>query len=318
MRADRLVSILLLLQTKGRATTAELARRLEVSPRTIHRDMEALSAAGVPLYAERGSAGGWRMLEEYRTNLTGLSPAEITALFALKPSKLLDDLGLGRSVEHALIKMLAALPDAQRQGAEYARQRILVDLQRHQEEVPLLPTLQEAVWQDRKLWMSYQTADGTTSERTLDPLGLVVRGSVWYLVASREGQLRSYRVSRVLEARVLAQPSERPADFDLETYWRRARDEYRAQIPSYAVRVRIRERALARANPASHWGKLESTRPLEAGWLEARLVFEFDEYALSWVLSVGAAVEVLEPTELRRQVTAALREALEGYQAGPG
>lgn len=318
MRANRLVSILLLLQTKGHATTAELARRLEVSPRTIHRDMEALSAAGVPLYAERGSAGGWRMLEEYRTNLTGLSPAEITALFALKPTKLLDDLGLGQSVEHALIKMLAALPAAQRQGAEYARQRILVDLQRHQEEVPLLPTLQEAVWQDRKLWMTYQTADGTTSERTLDPLGLVVRGSVWYLVASREGQLRSYRVSRVREAKVLAQPSDRPADFDLETYWRRARDEYRAQIPSYAVWVRIREQALARANPASHWGRLESTRLLAAGWLEARVVFEFEEYALSWVLSAGAAVEVLEPTELRQRVTATLREALEQYQAGPG
>lgn len=150
------------------------------------------------------------------------------------------------------------------------------------------------------------------------PAGAGVRGSVWYLVASREGQLRSYRVSRVREAKVLAQPSDRPADFDLETYWRRARDEYRAQIPSYAVWVRIREQALARANPASHWGRLESTRLLAAGWLEARVVFEFEEYALSWVLSAGAAVEVLEPTELRQRVTATLREALEQYQAGPG
>lgn len=314
MRADRLVSILLLLQTRGQATTAELAKRLEVSPRTIHRDMEALTAAGVPVYAERGNKGGWRLLEEYRTNLTGLSQPEIMALFALKPTQLLNDLGLGKAGEHALIKMLAALPSTQRQGAEYARQRILVDIQRYQESVPLLPVLQEAVWQDRKLWLVYEPMQGKPSERTVDPLGLVVKGSVWYLVASRQGELRSYRASRILEAKVLDEPSLRPADFDLGAYWRRARAEYRAQIPTYRIKVRILQKVLTRTNPASHWGQLEYSEPVGDGWLIAHLRFEYPEQALGWVLGAGTAVEALEPHEFRQQVIETLGMALELYQ----
>ncbi|GIW33110.1 YafY family protein [Meiothermus sp.] len=314
MRADRLVSILLLLQTRGQATTSELAKRLEVSPRTIYRDMEALTAAGVPVYAERGSKGGWGLLEGYRTNLTGLSQPEIMALFALKPAQLLRDLGLGKAGEQALIKLLAALPFTQRQGAEYARQRILVDIQRYQEQVPLLPVLQEAVWQDRKLRLVYEPMQGKPAERTVDPLGLVVKGSVWYLVASRQGELRSYRVSRILEARLLDEPSSRPADFDLETYWRKARAEYRAQIPSYRVKVRILEKVLARTNPASHWGQLEHSVPMGDGWLLAQLCFEYPEQALGWVLGAGAAVEALEPLEFRRQVIEALDNVLGLYQ----
>lgn len=314
MRADRLVSILLLLQTKGHATTAELAKRLEVSPRTIHRDMEALTTSGVPIYAERGSNGGWRMLEEYRTNLTGMSQDEITAVFALQPARLFADLGLGKAANNALIKMLAALPAAQRQGAEYARQRILVDQQRYQEEVPLLPVLQAAVWQDRKLWLLYEPMNGEPAERTVDPLGLVVRGTIWYLIASREGQLRSYRVSRILEAKVLPEPSIRPADFDLETYWNKTRSEFRSAIPSYRIQVKIIEKVLNRSNPASHWGKLESSQPLEDNWIQAQLCFEYPEQALSWVLGTGEWIEVLEPLELRKQVIAALKEAIKIYQ----
>ncbi len=315
MRADRLVSILLLLQTRGRATTRELAKRLEVSPRTIHRDMEALTASGVPVYAERGRQGGWRLLEEYRTHLTGLNPSEIMALFALKPTQLLRDLGLSKAGEQALIKMLAALPSSQRQGAEYARQRILVDIQRYQEKVPLLPVLQEAVWQDCKLWLVYEPMEGKPAERTVDPLGLVVKGSVWYLVASRQGELRSYRVSRILEARVLDEPSQRPADFDLEAYWRKARADFRSQIPSYRIWVRIQEKVLARSNPASHWGQLEHSEPLEEGWLKAQIHFEYPEQALGWVLGAGAAVQALEPLEFRQQVVEALSKALASYLA---
>ncbi|MCX8088971.1 MAG: helix-turn-helix transcriptional regulator [Meiothermus ruber] len=314
MRADRLVSILLLLQTRGRATTAELAKRLEVSPRTIHRDMEALTASGVPVYAERGSKGGWRLLEEYRTNLTGLSQPEIMALFALKPTQLLRDLGLGKAGENALIKMLAALPAAQRRGAEYARQRILVDIQRYQEQVPWLSVLQEAIWQDRKLRLVYEPMEGQPAERTVDPLGLVVKGSVWYLVASRQGELRSYRVSRILEASVLDEPSHRPADFDLEAYWHKARADFRAKIPSYRVQVRIQEKVLARSNPASHWGQLEHCKPAGDSWLKAQIRFEYPEQALGWVLAAGAGVEALEPLEFRKQVLEALSKALALYQ----
>ncbi|MGH2458446.1 MAG: helix-turn-helix transcriptional regulator, partial [Chloroflexota bacterium] len=154
MRADRLLSILLLLQTRQRITAGELARRLEVSERTIYRDMEALGSAGVPVLAERGTGGGWSLLEEYRTNLTGLTESEVRALFLTRPAKLLADLGLEKASDAALLKLLAALPAIHRLGAEDVRSRIFLDVagwHRTDEAFPLLPTLQEAVFSDRAL-----------------------------------------------------------------------------------------------------------------------------------------------------------------------
>ncbi|MGH2485956.1 MAG: helix-turn-helix transcriptional regulator, partial [Ktedonobacterales bacterium] len=158
MRADRLLSILLLLQTHRRMTGRELARRLEVSARTIHRDMQALGISGVPVVAERGSGGGWTLLDGYQTNLTGLNEAEIQALFASRSSRLLADLGLRKAGEGALIKLLAALPAMSRQDAEYARQRFYVDASgwaRPEEAIPHLGTLQDAVWRERRLRFTY-------------------------------------------------------------------------------------------------------------------------------------------------------------------
>src|SRR5215210_9043402 len=148
MRADRLLSIVLLLQAHHHLTSRELAGRLEVSERTIHRDMEALSFAGIPVVAERGTGGGWSLLGEYRTSLTGLNEAEIQSLFVTKPARLLADLNLEKAAEGALLKLLAALPSVYRRGAEYARQRIYVDVtgwQRTDEAVPLLHVLQDAI-----------------------------------------------------------------------------------------------------------------------------------------------------------------------------
>src|SRR5437870_3204813 len=204
MRADRLLSIVLLLQAHRQLTSRELARRLEVAERTIHRDMEALSAAGIPVVAERGARGGWSLLGEYRTNLTGLNEAEVQSLFVIKPPRLLADLKLEKAAERALLKLLAALPSIHRRGAERARQRIYVDVtgwHRPEEAVPLLPLLQEAIWLERKLHFIYQSGVGCNAiERLADPLGLVAKGSVWYLVAAVGGEVRSYRVSRVQNA----------------------------------------------------------------------------------------------------------------------
>src|SRR5579872_4220872 len=179
MRADRLLSILLLLQINRRLTARELAKRLEVSERTILRDMEALSTAGVPVTAERGIGGGWYLLEEYRTNLTGMSEAEIRTLFLMQPTRLLADLGWHQASEAALIKLLAALPSLSRRNAEDMRQRIHVDTaswHRPEEAFPYLQTLQDAIWQERKLHMLYQRSDDSTVERLVDPLGLVAKG----------------------------------------------------------------------------------------------------------------------------------------------
>lgn len=183
MRADRLLSILLILQIRGRVTSRQLAERLEVSERTIHRDMEALTAAGVPVYAERGSRGGWRLLEDYRTDLTGLKPGEVQALLVGQPNRLLEDLGLSRASEGAWIKLLASLPALYRREAESVRGRIYIEPRGAAEPVPHLPTLLEALWRNRKLHTIYRRNDGKISERLLDPLGLVAKGSTWYLVA---------------------------------------------------------------------------------------------------------------------------------------
>src|SRR5918999_3855096 len=187
MRADRLFSIVLLLQAHRLLTARALAERLEVSERTIHRDMEALSGAGIPVVAERGAGGGWSLLGEYRTNLTGLNEAEIQSLFVTRPPRLLADLNLEKAAEGASLKLLAALPTVYRRGAEQARQRIHIDVsgwQRAEEAVPLLHVVQEAVWQERRLRMTYGQEECGAAERVVDPLGLVAKGSVWYLVAA--------------------------------------------------------------------------------------------------------------------------------------
>src|SRR5579884_4031323 len=203
MRADRLLSILLHLQVHRRITAGELARRLEVSERTIYRDMVALGMAGIPVVAERGVHGGWMLMEEYRTNLTGLNEAEIQALFLAKPTRLLADLNLDKAAEGALVKLLAALPTMHRRGAQDVRQRIHIDVlgwRQTREALPLLPPLQEAVWQERRVRMTYRRGDGEVVERVIEPLGLVAKGSIWYLIASAEGEgePRTYRISRVL------------------------------------------------------------------------------------------------------------------------
>src|SRR5262245_42493554 len=234
MRADRLLSILLLLQVHRRQTARELARRLEVSERTIHRDMEALSAAGFPVFAERGSGGGWMLVEGYKTNLTGLNKDEIQALFLTKPLRLLADLGLEKASDAALLKLSSSLPSMHRYNAEHARQRIHIDVtgwHRSDESIHFMPLLQEAIWQEHMLKFRYQRGGGCDPvERLASPLGLVAKGSVWYLVAAVDGEVRSYRVSRILDAQVTAEPCIRPEGFDLAAYWEQSAASFKEHL----------------------------------------------------------------------------------------
>ena len=306
MRADRLLSILLLLQVHRRMTAHELARRLEVSERTIYRDMEALSAAGIPVTAERGAGGGCILLEAYRTNLTGLNEAEIQTLFLTRPARLLADLGLNQASEAALIKLLAALPSMRRRDAEYVRQRIHVDVagwHQAEEAVPCLPTLQEAVWQERKLYLTYQRNDGTIVERLVDPLGLVAKGSAWYLVAAVEDELRTYRVSRMHAARVTDQACVRPQGFDLAAYWAQSSAQFIANLPRYAVTVRMAAGVLQRVYRAGGYARVEQAGPPdEDGWIKLHFLFDTEEVACGYLLSFGTQVEVVEPQELRERI----------------
>lgn len=308
MRADRLLSILLLLQANRRMTAGTLARRLEVSPRTIHRDMEALSAAGVPVYAERGTGGGWVLPETYRTNLPGLTEAEAQAVVLAGPPRLLADLGLSAASNAAWIKLLAALPEISRRTAEHARQRIHVDLagwRGSRDAAPFLPVLQDAVWRDRRLRLVYQRADGTGTERVVDPLGLVAKGRLWYLIAAVEGEVRTYRASRVQAAEVLDEPSMRQPEFDLAAYWAASSSGFVAALPRYPIVARVAPEVLRQLEGVGLYAQVERVEGADGrGWPVVHVLLETPEQACVYVLTFGTRLEVLEPRELRDNVVA--------------
>ena len=316
MRADRLISTVLLLQVHGRLTARDLAERLEVSERTVLRDMDALSAAGVPVVADRGPGGGWRLIDGYQTKLTGLTAAEIQTLFFAHPPQLLAALGLGPAAEAAWLKLQAALPAASQQQAERARRSILIDPRGWQEPqaIASLPVLLDALWRGRCVRFIYESGLVEPGERLVDPLGLVARGSVWYLVASRSDQLRTYRVSRIRDAILDERQSVTPDNFDLAAYWETSTAEFRERLPRYYATFLVAPSVMRWARYRS-W-RLEEERE-EGSRLRIRLRFDAEEEGLQFALSFGADVEVIEPAELRIKVLEAARDTVERY-ASPG
>lgn len=306
MRADRLLSILLLLQTHRRMTARDLATRLEVSERTVYRDMDALSAAGVPVSTERGKGGGCLLLDGYRTNLTGLNDAEIQTLFLTNPSRLLADLGLRRAGEAALIKLLATLPAVSRRDAEFVQQRILIDAagwNRPEEAVPSLPILQEAIWQERKVRLTYERPGSARGERLVDPLGLVAKGSLWYLVGAVEGTARVYRVARIHGAAITDEPCVRPEGFDLAAYWAQSSADFVANLPRYRVTLQVASEALSLVNGAGAYGRIEETGPTDAdGRTLLHMIFDSEDEACGYIFRFGTKIEVLDPPDLRRRI----------------
>jgi predicted DNA-binding transcriptional regulator YafY len=309
VRADRLLSLLMLLQARGRLTARQLAGELEVSERTIYRDLDALSAAGVPVYAERGPGGGCALLDNYRTTLTGLTEEEVHALFMLSIPGPLADLGVSQELKAALLKLSAALPAAYRQDAERVRQRIHLDATgwfQPEEPVPHLGTIQEGVWGDCKLQLAYRRGDGTQVERVVEPYGLVAKAGVWYLVRAHDGRIGVYRVSRVQAARLTEERFERPEGFDLATFWAESCAEFEASRPVYPVTLRIAPElvpCLPQVFGEGVHALVEGAGPPDAkGWITLSLTFEHLPAARTRVLGMGTEVEVLEPRELRDSV----------------
>lgn len=232
MRADRLMSALLLLQGRGQMTGRELARKLEVSERTIHRDMEALSAAGVPVFAMRGARGGWQLDEDWRTQVPGLDEAELRALLMAQPRSL-GDKRLAAAADRAIGKLMAALPEPLRERASSISDRLYIDVTGWRgttENLSMLAIVQDAVAQDRKLQFWYWRAGRERVERTVDPLGLVAKGSTWYLYAGTDRGNRTYRISRMEDAKLLDAPSVRPPNFNLEAAWKISAEEFRDEV----------------------------------------------------------------------------------------
>src|SRR5688572_7152948 len=313
MRADRLISIVLLLQANGRMTAETLASRLEVSQRTILRDMDALSSAGVPVIAERGTGGGWRLIDGYETKLTGLTPAEIRSLFLARPPALLAELGLKEAADAAWLKLRAALPVGVRDQAEFVRQRLLIDSRNWRdsaESLTSLPIVLESLWSGQRLKFLYEKADGESSEREVDPLGLVARANRWYLVAAKGDDRRTYRVSRIRSAQILAERCDRPKEFDLAAYWEASTNRFREHLPRYDATFLVTQDILP-------WVCYRPWRVLERAPAGDRfrvsLRFDAPEEARQFALAHGAELEVLEPQELREYVIATAQAVLSAY-----
>jgi predicted DNA-binding transcriptional regulator YafY len=305
MRATRLVSLLLLLQTRGQLTAADIAEKLEVSVRTVHRDVESLAAAGVPVEAVRGPAGGYRLAGGYRTRLTGLTGDEAEALFAAGISGPAAELGLGGELAAARLKLLAALPHELQERASRASLLFHLDTRgwfRAEDTVPHLPDLSAAVWRGCRVRLRYREG-GRLVQRTVDPLGLVLKGGAWYLVARRSAGMRVYRVSRVASVRPLEETFERPADFELRSFWGRWSRDFEQGRARVEVLVRVDE-------DVKRWLPGEP-RVDEEG--RAVLAFAHLGDAYRELLRFGPQVEVLEPLALRERIAATGREVAALY-----
>jgi predicted DNA-binding transcriptional regulator YafY len=309
MRADRLLSILLLLQTQGRLTARSLADRLEVSERTVHRDMEALAMAGVPVWAQTGRGGGWELAEDYRTDLTGLTEAELRSLVVAGAPTVLAGLGLGEAFDRAITKVLATLPATRRDAATASRAYLHVDptgWRRTEDAAPWLPTLDAALRTGRRIAITYERAyDQRVVERTVDPLGLVAKGSTWYLLAVVDGATRTYRASRLRHVEVLADAADRPSDLDLAAAWSSTRDAFQAALPAIDWTMRCSPRVIDRIRLGWRFARLvDEDAPDPDGWVTARFRADSVEVAVECALGLGAEAEVVSPADIAERVLA--------------
>ncbi|HVW40154.1 MAG TPA: YafY family protein [Amycolatopsis sp.] len=314
MRASRLLSVLLLLQNRGRMTAAELAGELEVSVRTVYRDIEALSAAGVPVYADRGRTGGYQLVDGYRTRLTGLTEEEAQSLSLAGLPGAAAELGLGTVLAAAQLKLHAALPAELRDRASRVAERFYLDVPgwfRGIESLPHLAALARCVWENRRVRTRYRRWDSSEVDRVLDPLGLILKAGNWYVAAHRAGSTRTYRVSRVVDLEELGETFQRPPGFDLAAYWQDWSEQFeRRMYPRVAV---VRLSRLGRDLVPFYLGAVGAravrdsrAEPDEDGWFRVELPVEPGAPALGELLRFGPELQVLEPADLRDQVAAAI------------
>ncbi|MFJ3669235.1 helix-turn-helix transcriptional regulator [Streptomyces sp. NPDC090106] len=311
MKSGRLLSILLLLQTRGRMTAAQLAEELEVSVRTVYRDVDALSAAGVPLYGDAGHAGGYRLLDGYRTRLTGLTAPEAEALFLAGAPGPAAELGLGSVLAAARLKVRAALPAELRAHADRIGGRFHLDAPgwyASADDVPCLPAVAAAVWNSRVLHVVYRRWRAPTDvERRLEPYGLVLKAGRWYVVAGPGP--RTFRVDQILRLDATEEEFDRPADFDLPAYWTAYQRDFHDRLYQGEAEVRLAPGvSLARAR----YGEAEPD-----GWVTATVPVESVERAVGEFLRLGAGIEVLRPPELRERMARTVAE-LAGMYGNPG
>jgi predicted DNA-binding transcriptional regulator YafY len=312
MRASRLLSLLLLLQNRGRMTAQQLASELEVSVRTIYRDVEALNAAGIPLYGDAGHDGGYQLLGGYRTRLTGLTAAEAEALFLSGLPGPAAELGLGSVLAAATLKLRAALPASLRENADRLAERFYLDAPgwyRRPEDVPHLPAVASAVWDRQVIQVTYQRwKEPTEVTRRLEPHGLVLKAGTWYAVARCGGTMRTYRVDQIVAASPCGCGFTAEPGFDLAGYWHAYLADFHRRLYTGHAVIRLSENGVRRtrqllAAPVEIIGAAGAD-----GWVRARVPVESVSQALTDFLRFGADIEILEPAALREQAASTIQE----------
>ncbi|CAL9314608.1 helix-turn-helix transcriptional regulator [Streptomyces sp. SudanB182_2057] len=327
MRAARLIKMVLLLQSRPVMTAAELARELEVSERTVTRDAQALSEAGVPVYADRGRAGGYRLVGGYRTRLTGLARGEAEALFLSGVPGALREMGLADTASAARLKVSAALLPSLRDAPDTAAQRFHLDAPawfREPETPAPLPVLAEAVWDDGRVLARYRRAEDTV-ERRLEPYGLVLKAGVWYLCArvATNGSFRTYRIDRFTAVDPLGERFDRDPEFDLPGFWAEQAERFARSILRAEVVVRLSPEGLRRlphaVDPlAARTALAEPGAPDAAGRVTVTLPVESEEVAYEQLTALGPEAEVLAPAALRERFAADAARAAALYHPGDG
>jgi predicted DNA-binding transcriptional regulator YafY len=316
MKSGRLLAMLLLLQAKGRARARELAEQLEVSQRTVYRDLDALSAAGVPVHAERGAAGGIVLADGYRKALTQFNEDELRALFVSGENPLAD-IGMSDKRPLALEKLVGALPEAQRRAVEMARHRIYLDPRRWKQAAQPrehLGALRVAIWEDRRVRLHYNDQNRKRSVRVIDPLGLVAKAGIWYLVARYGSEMRTFRAERIVGVEELDERFDRPGDFDLVAYWREHAQKFEESLTTYPVLVRVAQDFLD--DITSYWESNVLEAKLNAESVLVRINFPALESAVNQLVSWGGKIEIVEPVEVRQLVVARAQEVLVHYNGG--
>ena len=309
MQASRLLSILMLLQTRGRLSARQLAAEFEVSERTIHRDIDQLSAAGVPVYAERGRAGGFCLMDGYRTTLTGLTPSEAEAIFLAGLPGPAAQLGLSDMLQAARLKLLAALPAKVAPAAERIASRFHLDPAgwfRTPDPLPALQPVAQAVWGGVLVDIRYRPAGEDARTRRIAPLGLVLKGGVWYLVAGAGKRTLTYRVASIEAAEVTDEAFERPADFDLAAHWAKSSRDYELGYYRGQAQVRLSPRGVRLLRPLGPHIVEAAARtagpPDAEGWVTVSLPIESLDDGVREMLRLEAEVEVLGPPALRARL----------------
>lgn len=320
MRASRLLSILILLQMRGRLSAEALAEEFEVSVRTIYRDVDQLSAAGVPIYAERGRAGGFQLHDGYRTKLTGFTTQEADALLLSGVGAAAQDLGLGADLAAAQLKLLASLPPESGASAERVSARFHLDPMNwytRADASEALKPLAAAVWNEQRIRVRYESWKDVV-ERTLDPLGLVLKGGIWYLVASVKDAPRTYRVSNIQDLQTLDTKFTRPRRFNLSRYWSEWAKDFETRLMKEHATIEVSplgRRLLRDANAAAHEALTADNKPCKPdGWLRARVPIEGIETAKRQFLRLGAEIKVIEPPSLRTAISEEARKVAAHYK----